>query len=122
MKPSIVGLVAVVVGFGITIVGLGANQAWWTIAFALGSLAVALLSTGGLAATRLIAVGAALTIAALLAGMSVFLFYGSGWGGTPWLAASIGSLLTSILLIVVARHMYRRGSTAAANTRDIPEH
>ena len=112
MKPSIVGLGALVVGFGITILGLGLYQAWWTIAFSVGGVAIALLSGPGMAAGRLVAIGAALTFAALLAGMSVFLLFGSGWGGLPWLVAAIGSIVLAVLLAVVARRLYRGRTTA----------
>jgi len=121
MKPSTIGYVALFVGLGIATIGLGAYQAWWIIAFAFGGVAVALLSSRGLAAQRLIALGVALTVAVLLAGMSAFLFYGSLWGGTPWLVASIGSTLTSILLMLLAQRFYRGRSIATADPRDNAE-
>ena len=122
MKSSRIGLVAFFAGLAIAIIGLGAYQAWWTIAFAFGGVAVALLSSRGMAAGRLIGVGAGLTVAVLLAGMSVFLLYGSGWGGPPWLAASIGSILISTLLILLARRLYRGAPIATADPRDIARH
>lgn len=41
MKTSPVGLVALVAGCTVSVVGLGAYQAWWTVVFAIGGFAVA---------------------------------------------------------------------------------
>lgn len=101
MKTSPIGLAALVVGCATALIGLGAYQAWWTIAFALGGFVIALQTQQAVPATRSIVIGAAAGGSALLAGMSLFLLYGSGFGGALWLVAAIASGLLSILLLVV---------------------
>jgi hypothetical protein len=112
MKTSPVGLVALVAGCAISVVGLGAYQAWWTVVFAIGGFAVALLTQRQVAPGRSIAIGSAIAGSLLLAGMSLFLLYGSGWGGTPWLVASVASIVVAILLLVFARRLLRQRPNA----------
>lgn len=114
MSP--VGLLAAIAGCAVTVVGLGAYQAWWSVVFAIGGLAVAFLAERQVAPGRSFAIASALTGSILLAGMSIFLLYGSGWGGVPWFAAAVGSIATAILLGVVARRLLRQPPP-----RDIPE-
>jgi hypothetical protein len=122
MKPSAVGLVAVIAGCAVAVVGLGAYQAWWTVVFAIGGFAVLLLTQQQMAPARSIAIGSAIAGSILLAGMSLFLLYGSLRGparpceacddtGTMWLVASIASIVTAILLLLVARRLVRARPT-----------
>jgi apolipoprotein N-acyltransferase len=108
MQPSSVGIAAAIVGCAVTVVGLAAYQAWWTVVFAIGGLAVAFLSERDVAPARSMAIGLAIGGSILLAGMSVFFLFGSGWGGTPWFVASIASIVTAIILGFLARRLLRQ--------------
>ena len=112
MTISPVGLVALIAGCAVAVVGLGAYQAWWTIAFAIGGVAVALLSQRQLASARSIAIGSAITGSLLLTGMSIFLLFGTRFGSTVWLVASLASIVTTIMLLVFARRLLRHRPTA----------
>jgi hypothetical protein len=111
MKTSPVGLVAPIAGCAIAVVGLGLYQAWWTVVFAIGGFAVALLTQRQMAPARSIAIGSAVSGAILLAGMSLFLLYGSLFGESLWLVASVGSIVAAILLLLVARRLLRQHPT-----------
>ena len=113
MKASPVGLVAVIAGCVVAVVGLGVYQAWWTVAFLFGGVAVALLLQRRIAPARLLAIGSAISGSVLLGGMSLFLLYGSSFGGgTPWLIASISSIATAAVLMLVARRLLRNRPAA----------
>lgn len=105
MKPLRIGPIALVAGLAIAAIGLGVYQAWWTIAFAIGGVAVDVFERRGRSGPRSIATGAAVTGAALCAGMGVFALYGSAWGGAIWFAAAFALLATSIVLLLVARRL-----------------
>jgi hypothetical protein len=94
-------LVALIGGFTVALLGVGVYQAWWTTAFALGGLAVA-LAPRQMAPGRAIALGAAITGAGLLGGMGLFLLYGAMFGASWWLIASIASLVAAVTLALVA--------------------
>lgn len=110
---SRVRLVALVVGFGVSLFGVGVYQAWWMTAFALGGLSVALMPAEA-PPVRGLMFGAAVTGAGLLAGMSIFLLYGAMWGATWWLLASVASVLAAVALALLASRL-RRGAV----TRDM---
>lgn len=108
-----VGLVAVIAGGAASIIGLGAYQAWWTVVFAIGGFAVALLTLGRVAPARSIAIGLAIAGSLLLGGMSLFLLYGSSFGGgTPWFVAAITAIATAFALLLFARRLLRRRPAA----------
>lgn len=107
IQQSPVGLVAVLAGCAATVIGM-VYEAWWTIAFLIGGVAVGLLAQRQMASARLVAIGATISGSALLAGMSIFLLYGSTFGGTPWLVAAIASIGSAAILLVVARRLLRR--------------
>jgi hypothetical protein len=110
MELSAVRLVALVAGFCVALFGVGVYQAWWTTAFALGGLSVALMPAH-VGPVRGIAIGAAITGAGLLGGMSLFLLYGALWGATWWLLASVASVLAAIALALLAWRL-RRGAVS----------
>lgn len=106
------GPVALVTGCAVAVVGLGAYQAWWTIIFALGGFAVFLLTERRASPARAMLIGSAIAGSALLFGMGLFLLYGSSFGGgTPWLVGSISSIVSAVLLLVVARRLMRPRTT-----------
>lgn len=107
MKTPPVGLAALIAGCAIAVVGLGAYQAWWTIAIAIGGFAVFSLTQHQTTPARALAIGSAVAGSILLAGMSLFLLYGSLFGGVPWFAASIASVVTAVLLVLYARRLFR---------------
>ena len=111
MGLSTVRLVTLVAGFGVALFGVGIYQAWWTTAFALGGLSVALMPAQ-VPPVRGIAFGAAITGAGLLSGMSLFLLYGALVGATWWLLASMVSLLAAAALALLASRL-RRGAVSS---------
>lgn len=109
---SPVGLVALIGGCAVAVYGLGWHQAWWTVAFAFGGVAVALLTQGQVAPARSLAVGSAISGSVLLGGMSLFLLFGASFGGgTPWLVASISSIVIAVALLFFARRLLRHRPT-----------
>jgi hypothetical protein len=114
MRLSTRRLVALVAGFVVALFGVGVYEAWWTTAFAAGGLAVA-LAPREMASRRSIVFGAAITGAALLGGMSLFLLYGAAFGAAWWLIASIASLLAATALALLAWRIGR------ATSRDIAQ-
>jgi DNA-binding CsgD family transcriptional regulator len=113
MRVSPVALVAVFTGCAVAVIGMGVYQAWWTAAFLIGGVAVAMLSQRRMASTRLVAIGSAIAGSALFGGMSIFLLYGSAFGGTPWFVAAVASIVSAVLLALVARRLLLRGHPAA---------
>jgi hypothetical protein len=97
--------VALVTGCAITVIGLGAYEAWWTIAFAVAGLVVAIQTQQQTPASLSLAIGLLVGGAVLSAGMSLFLLFGSGRGGAPWLAASIATAVLAVAFLVVARRL-----------------
>jgi hypothetical protein len=114
MRSIPIGLIVLGAGF-VAGFGVGKYEAWWTIAIAIGGAALAIQEWRGRAAGRSLAVGAGVTAAALLGGMSIFLMFGSLLGGgTMWFAASAASVVLAIALLLVLR----RSSSAAPRTGD----
>ena len=114
-RTSWISLLVFATGCAITVVGIGLYEAWWTAAFLIGSfvgvLGLRLRSPG-----RPVAIGAAASGTALLAGMSVFFLFGSLMrGGIPWFLAGVGSIAAAVVLAVVVRRLLR----ASAQTRDL---
>ena len=100
------GLIALMAGVSVTYVGVHDYEAWWTIAFTPGGLAIAALTWRGATAGRAIVTGVAFTAALLMLGMGIFaVVLGSGYAS--WLAAGIGLIVGgAVLLLVLVR---RRG-------------
>jgi hypothetical protein len=95
-------------GLAIALVGVGLYEAWWTAAFAIGGTVVGLVGLRHASPTRPLAVGVTTSIAALLGGLSPFLFLGGVMGGgTPWFLAAVGSVVGAVLLVFVARRLLR---------------
>jgi hypothetical protein len=111
VQLSAVRVLALVVGVGLALFGVGVYQAWWAIAFAVGGLSVALLPSH-VGPVRGLAFGAAIAAAGVLGGMSLFLLYGAMWGGTWWLLAAIGSLVSAAALVLVASRL-RHGAVSS---------
>jgi hypothetical protein len=108
-----VSLLVFAVGCGITSIGVGLYEAWWTIAFAIGGALVGLFGPRLTSPARPLAIGTAASGAALLAGMSVFfLFGGVTWGGTPWLLAGFGSMVAATVLALVVRRLLKPSGQA----------
>ena len=116
MRSLPVGLIVLAAGF-VAGYGVGKYEAWWTIAIALGGAVVAIQESRGRSAGRAVAAGAGFTAASLLAGMALFLLFGSLMGGgTSWFAASAASLVTSIALLSLLRRSTASVSRDANST------
>jgi hypothetical protein len=117
-RTSWISVLVFATGCALTVVGIGLYQAWWTAAFSIGGALVGVFGLRLHSPTRPIAIGAAASGAALLAGMSVFFLFGSLMrGGIPWFLAGVGSIATAIVLAVVVRRLLK----APARPRDIAE-
>jgi hypothetical protein len=123
-----VGLAAAAIGFAIAAFGLGVYQAWWTIAFALGGLAIYWAHARGAAAVPAIVGG--LTITALLAlGVTGLLLaamgiFGRGrpdvapGGGVPLLLLGLGVFAAAIVGLAVTMRYLRRATQDAVSGKD----
>jgi hypothetical protein len=95
-------------GCAIAAVGIGLYEAWWTAAFAIGGALVGVFGPRMSSPARPLAIGASASGAALLAGMSIFLLFGSLTpGGIPWLLAAVGSIVAAVILVLVRRLLKR---------------
>ncbi|HEY4228066.1 MAG TPA: hypothetical protein VGM49_06990 [Candidatus Limnocylindrales bacterium] len=116
-RTSWVSVLVYATGCAIAVVGIGIYEAWWTAAFAIGGALVGLAGLRLTSPARPVAIGAAASGAALLGGMSVFLFFGTLLGGgSPWFLAAVGSVLTAIVLLFVVRRLLM----ASAGPHDLP--
>jgi hypothetical protein len=116
MRSIPVSLVALASGL-VAGFGVGKYEAWWTIGIALGGVALAIQDWRGRSAGRAIATGAGVTAAAILAGMGMFLLFGSLLGGgTTWFAASAASIVISVGLLL----FLRRSSSPAGPAGEAP--
>lgn len=116
-----VGLLVLAAGCAVAAIGLLAYQAWWTIAFAVGGVAAAILGRGRSNPTRTLGVGLEFSGSGLLAILGVFLVYGSQYAsarpcdectdpGPTWLAAGLGSIGLAVFLAILAVRGTRRRS------------
>lgn len=111
-------LAAAAVGFAIAAFGLGVYQAWWTLAFAVGGLAIAWADIRGSASAPAIVGGLAIAAILALGFLGVFLVVMSPFagrrpdlppgGGVPILLLGFGALaVASLALAVTIRYMRR---------------
>ena len=112
------GLAAAAVGFAIAAFGLGAYQAWWTIVFAIGGLAVAWADLRGAASAPAITVGLAIAAILALGLLGVFLVVMSSFagrrpdlpsgGGVPILLLGLAAIaVASVALAITIRYVRR---------------
>jgi hypothetical protein len=102
MSYGSVGLIALAVGCVVAVAAIVTYEAWWTIAFAFGGAAVAIFERRGHSPSRSVASGVAIGGALVLAGMALFLLYGSlVGGGAKWFVASVASAVVAVLLVIV---------------------
>ena len=118
-RTSWISLLVFATGCALTVVGIGLYEAWWTAAFSIGGGLVGVFGFRLRSPARPLAIGAAASGAALLAGMSVFLLLGSLMGGgIPWLLAGVCSIAGAIVLAVVVRRLLR----ASVRPREVQRH
>jgi hypothetical protein len=110
LELPIIRLVALIAGIAVAVVGVGVYQAWWTTAFAVGGLAVA-ISPSHLSAGRSIVFGVAIAGAGVLGGMSLFFLYGALWGATWWLVATIAAFFAAVALALLASRLQHGASS-----------
>jgi hypothetical protein len=116
------GLAVALVGCVAAVYGLGVYQAWWTIAFAIGGVAVGFWAQRDDAILRPLVAGISFVGALLLVGVGLFLLY--GWMVGParpcpecadtrwqWLAASAASIVVAMTFVAFSRLLLRRRAT-----------
>jgi hypothetical protein len=123
------GLAAAAIGFAMAAVGLGVYQAWWTIAFAVGGLAISWADARGAAAVPAVAGG--LSFAAMLAlgilglllvAMGIF---GRGRPGVPpgdnlpLLLLGLGALTAALVGLAVITRFVRRSTEDTVSSQEV---
>ena len=115
---------AAAVGLGIAFYGLGKYEAWWTIAFAIGGLAVLLVAPRQ-PAGRAVIVGAAVAGLVAIGMLGTFLMLISQFArgdGVPWLASGASLLLGALLLLAFVIRYARRSAPRPLRESDPMEH
>ena len=115
---GMVGIVGLAIGLGIAAYGLGRYEAWWTVAFAIGGVAVAIADFRRVRTARAVIAGVAIAVSVAVALLGVFLVVMSPLArgdGTAFLVAGLGAELVAAVGFV-ATVGYARRSTALSKT------
>jgi hypothetical protein len=122
------GLAAATIGFALAAIGLGVYQAWWTIAFAAGGLAVSWADARGAAAVPAVIGGLSFAavlalgiLGMLLAAMGIF---GRGRPGVspgdnlPLLLLGLGVLTAAVVGLAITTRFIRRASEDTVTSQE----
>jgi protein-S-isoprenylcysteine O-methyltransferase Ste14 len=113
-----VGIVGLAIGLGIAAYGLGRYEAWWTVAFAIGGVGVAIADFRRVRTVPAVIAGIAIAVSVAVGLLGVFLVVMSPLArgdGIPLLSAGLGALLVAAVSLVVTVR-YARRSTPPSKT------